>query len=222
MDLGDWSIRNWKPLAGLTTAVFVAAGGLAGYVSDYTGRFPALGGPNGLLYDMTLKTAQPWRRHIRLAPVVLVAIDDASLATPELAALPRALFQPVWARLIDGLLDAGARRIAFDVVFAYAGTDFKVGSFTLPGYDQSLIDSLARGRDRIVLARFPKRSARDRSRRSGGNTAPRGSRPSARVRTGGCEAPLRSFGCPTGVSPWALPPSAPDGAFARPLPPSAF
>ncbi len=155
MDLGDWSIRNWKPLAGLTTAVFVAAGGLAGYVSDYTGRFPALGGPNGLLYDMTLKTAQPWRRHIRLAPVVLVAIDDASLATPELAALPRALFQPVWARLIDGLLDAGARRIAFDVVFAYAGTDFKVGSFTLPGYDQSLIDSLARGRDRIVLARFP-------------------------------------------------------------------
>ena len=155
MDLGDWSIRNWKPLAGLTTAVFVAASGLAGYVSDYTGRFPALGGPNGLLYDMTLKTAQPWRRHIRLAPVVLVAIDDASLATPELAALPRALFQPVWARLIDGLLDAGARRIAFDVVFAYAGTDFKVGSFTLPGYDQSLIDSLARGRDRIVLARFP-------------------------------------------------------------------
>jgi hypothetical protein len=41
------------------------------------------------------------------------------------------------------------------LVFAYAGADFKVGSFTLPDYDRSLIDALARGRDRIVLARFP-------------------------------------------------------------------
>jgi class 3 adenylate cyclase len=155
VDLGDWSIRNWKALASLTTAVFVAAGALVGYASDYTGRFPALGGPNGLLYDVTLKAAQPWRRHIPSTPVVLVAIDDASLVGPELAPLPRALFQPVWARLIDGLLDAGARRVAFDVVFAYAGADFKVGQFTLPGYDQALIDTLARGRDRVVIARFP-------------------------------------------------------------------
>jgi class 3 adenylate cyclase len=155
VDLGDWSIRNWKTLASLTTAVFVAAGALVGYASNYTGRFPALGGPNGLLYDVTLKAAQPWRRHIPSTPVVLVAIDDASLAGPELAPLPRALFQPVWAHLIDGLLDAGARRVAFDVVFAYAGADFKVGQFTLPGYDQVLVDTLARGRDRVVIARFP-------------------------------------------------------------------
>ena len=155
MDLGDWSIRHWRPLAGLTTALVVAAGGLSGYMSGYGGRLPALGGPNALIYDLTLKTSQPWRRHIPTAPVVLIAIDDASLATPELAALPRALFQPVWARLIDGLLDAGARRIAFDLVFAYSGADFKVGAFTLPGYDRSLVDTLARGRDRVVLARFP-------------------------------------------------------------------
>jgi adenylate cyclase len=155
VDLGDWSIRNWKTLASLTTAVFVAAGALVGYASNYTSRFPALGGPNGLLYDVTLKAAQPWRRHIPSTPVVLVAIDDASLVGPELAPLPRALFQPVWARLIDGLLDAGARRVAFDVVFAYAGADFKVGQFTLPGYDQALVDTLARGRDRVVIARFP-------------------------------------------------------------------
>ena len=155
MDLGDWSIRNWKALASLTTAVFVAAGALVGYASNYTGRFPALGGPNALLYDVTLKAAQLWRRHIPSTPMVLVAIDDASLAGPELAPLPRALFQPVWAHLIDGLLDAGARRVAFDVVFAYAGADFKVGQFTLPGYDQALVDTLARGRDRVVIARFP-------------------------------------------------------------------
>jgi CHASE2 domain-containing sensor protein len=61
----------------------------------------------------------------------------------------------VWAPLIDGLLAARARRIAFDVVFAYAGADFEVGSFILPDYDRSLIDSLGRARDRIVLGRFP-------------------------------------------------------------------
>jgi adenylate cyclase len=155
VDLGDWSIRNWRPLIILTTAVCVVIGGLAGYVSDYRNIFPSLGGPNALLYDLTLRTANPWRREVAATPIVLVAIDDASLASPELAALPRALFQPIWARLIDGLLDAGARRIAFDLVFAYAGADFKVGPFTLPDYDRSLIDALAQGRDHIVLARFP-------------------------------------------------------------------
>jgi Aldo/keto reductase family/CHASE2 domain len=155
VDLGDWSIRNWRPLAGLTSALLVALGGLAGSITDYNSYFPALGGPNGLLYDLTLKVAQPWRRNIPTVPAVFVAIDDASLSAPELAALPRALFQPVWARLIDGLLEAGARRIAFDVVFAYAGADFQVGSFTLPDYDRSLIDSLGRTRDRIILGRFP-------------------------------------------------------------------
>lgn len=156
MDLGDWSIRNWRPLSALATALLVAAGGAAGVLSEYNSDFfPALGGPNGLLYDVTLKISEPWRRDIPIEPVVFVAIDDASLSTPELAVLPRALFQPVWARLIDGLLGAGARRIAFDVVFAYSGADFQVGSFTLPDYDRSLVDSLANGRDRIVLGRFP-------------------------------------------------------------------
>jgi hypothetical protein len=110
VDLGDWSIRNWRALAGLTSAVLVVSGGLAGAITDYRGYFPALGGPNGLLYDLTLKVAQPWRRNIPTVPAVFVAIDDASLSTPDLAALPRALFQPVWARLIDGLLEARARR----------------------------------------------------------------------------------------------------------------
>jgi class 3 adenylate cyclase len=155
VDLGDWSIRNWRPLAGLTSALLIGLGALAGLLTGYNSYLPALGGPNGLLYDVTLKAAQPWRRNIPTAPVVFVAIDDASLSDPELAALPRALFQPVWARLIDGLLEAGARRIAFDVVFAYAGADFQVGAFTLPDYDRSLIDSLERARDRIVLGRFP-------------------------------------------------------------------
>jgi hypothetical protein len=93
VDLGDWSIRNWRALAGLTSALLVVSGGLAGSITDYTSYFPALGGPNGLLYDLTLKVAQPWRRNIPTVPAVFVAVDDASLSTPDLAALPRALFQ---------------------------------------------------------------------------------------------------------------------------------
>lgn len=155
MDLGDWGIRHWRLLAGLTTFLLVAMCGLVGSLSHYNGIFPALGGPNGLLYDLTLKISQPLRRETPAAPALFVAIDDASLASTELAPLPRALFQPVWARLIDGLGDAGARRIAFDVVFAYAGADFQVGAFRLPEYDRSLVESLTRNRDRIVLGRFP-------------------------------------------------------------------
>jgi adenylate cyclase len=155
--LSIWTKRigNWRPLSGLMLALIAAMGGLVGFWSDYNSIFPALGGPNGIFFDLTLRVSQSWRGDVPTVPAVFVAIDEASLSTPELAALPRALFQPIWARLIDGLLDAGARRIAFDVVFAYAGADFNAGGFRLPGYDQSLIDSLARGREAIVLGRFP-------------------------------------------------------------------
>jgi hypothetical protein len=34
VDLGDWSIRNWRALAGLTSAVLVVSGGLAGAITD--------------------------------------------------------------------------------------------------------------------------------------------------------------------------------------------
>jgi class 3 adenylate cyclase len=155
VDLGAWSIRSWRPFSWLIAVLFAAVGGLVGYLSDYNSMFPALGGPNGFFFDLTLKVSQTWRRDIPKVPAVFVAVDGPSLSAPELAALPRALFQPIWARLIDGLLEAEARRIAFDFVFAYAGTDFKAGSFTLPGYDRSLIDSLTRGRGKIVLGRFP-------------------------------------------------------------------
>ena len=77
------------------------------------------------------------------------------LRVPSLPLFRGRLFQPVWARLIDGLLEAGARRIAFDVVFAYAGADFQVGAFTLPDYDRSLIDSLEPAGSASCSARFP-------------------------------------------------------------------
>jgi adenylate cyclase len=147
---GAWMLRPW-----LVGSLLVVIGAAVGTFSDYTGLFPALGGPNGLLYDLTLRISQPWRRDVATVPVVFVALDDASLSTSQLAALPRALLQPIWARLIDGLVTSGARRIAFDVVFAYAGSDFRVGSFALLDYDRSLVDALTRARERIVLGRFP-------------------------------------------------------------------
>ena len=135
MNVSNWRKSSAKLLPGLISLVLAGACGLSGLFTDFSGVLPALGGPNGYLYDLTLKVAQPWRRDIKTVPAVFVAIDEASLSTPELAALPLALFQPVWARLIDGALDAGARRIAFDVVFAFAAADFKIGPYTLPNYD---------------------------------------------------------------------------------------
>lgn len=155
MNPGAWSTLSPRLVSGLISFVFAAFCGLSGFLSDYNGLLPALGGPNGFLYDLTLKLSQPWRRDIATVPAVFVAVDEASLSAPELAALPRALFQPIWARLIDGVLDAGARRVAFDMVFAYAGADFHVGPYTLPDYDRRLVDTLMKNRDRVVLGRFP-------------------------------------------------------------------
>jgi class 3 adenylate cyclase len=151
----DWKRWHRKAVPALFSLVFAALVGGSGLLTDYNGMLPALGGPNGVLYDLTLKLAQPWRRGAETVPAVFVAVDEASLASPDLAALPRAMFQPVWSRLIDGVLDAGARRIAFDVVFAYAGSDFRVGTYALPDYDKSLVESLTKHRDRVVIGRFP-------------------------------------------------------------------
>lgn len=129
--------------------------GLTALFTDFNGPLPSLGGPNGYLYDITLRFAQPFRRDIKTVPAVFVAVDEESLAKPPLSTLPRALFQPVWAQLIDGAIEAGAQRVAFDIVFAYAGSDFQAGSYTLPDYDKSLIESLSKNRTQVVIGRFP-------------------------------------------------------------------
>jgi CHASE2 domain-containing sensor protein len=135
----------------------------------------------------------------------VVAIGGASLSTPDLAALPRALFQPVWARLIDGLLEARARRIAFDVVFAYAGGPIS----NLPDYDRSLIDSLDRARDRIVLGRFPSVPPAPPFQRAAGGDASEFSSFSLNQMEG-CEAPRHCSASLMAVSHWDSPPWGPD------------
>jgi adenylate cyclase len=150
-----WRKHHTTVVAALVSLALAAIVGAIGLFTTYNSALPALGGPNALLYDLTLKASRPWRQDRPTPPAVLVALDEESLATPELAALPRALFQPIWARLIEGVLDAGARRIAFDMVFAYSGADFRAGSYTLPDYDRPLLDALTKYRDRVVIGRFP-------------------------------------------------------------------
>jgi class 3 adenylate cyclase len=131
------------------------AGALVGWASDFDGTFPALGGPNAPLYDATLYLSSRWRRDASPTPVVFVAVDEKSLTRPDLVKVPRALMQPFWAKVIDGLLANGARRVAFDLVLAYAGSDFQAGGFQLSGYDDTLIDAVRKGHDKIILGRFP-------------------------------------------------------------------
>ena len=150
--VGRWLRRRLVLLVGLACLL---AGAAAGFLTRFEGPVPSLGGPNALLYDLALGAAARLDGAGPAAAVAFVAVDDRSLAAEPLARVPRALFQPFWAELIDGLLAAGARKIAFDIVFAYAGDDFAVGPFRIPDYDRALVDALARSRGRVVLGRYP-------------------------------------------------------------------
>ena len=70
MQFGDGRTRlsdlQLIPIALLLAAIC----GLAGVFTEYGGRLGALGGPNGLLYDLALRGAQSWRREIKTAPAV--------------------------------------------------------------------------------------------------------------------------------------------------------
>ena len=80
-------------------------------------------------------------------PVAVIAIDARSLATPPLDKMPRALFAPVWARLVTGLAAAGAEAIAFDVLLSFSGEAIA------KGYDRSFQRALHANRERVVLGR---------------------------------------------------------------------
>lgn len=79
--------------------------------------------------------------------VVVIALDQRSLDAPEMNALPRALFAPVWAKLLAGLGEVGASAVAFDFLFTFSGGQFQAG------YDRPFQQALYRNRDRAVLGR---------------------------------------------------------------------
>lgn len=81
------------------------------------------------------------------SPVTVVALDQRSLLGPELAAYPRAFLGPVLAEVLDGVAAAGARVVGFDMIFAYSANRFA------HDFDRRFVESLARHRGRVVLAR---------------------------------------------------------------------
>jgi class 3 adenylate cyclase len=104
---------------------------------------------DGWLYDAALAA----RARLRpppvadAAPVAVIAIDAKSLDAPELAKLPRVLFTPVWAKLVNALAAAEASGIGFDLLFAYSGNNLQ------PGYDRDFQRALFTYRDKLVLGR---------------------------------------------------------------------
>jgi len=114
----------------------------------------ALAAPAPLTLDGPLLDLLVWARAAATTPpasapepVAVVAVDQASLERAELAQHPRALFAPVWARLIEALAAAGARSVGFDLLFTYSANRLS------PDFDRPFLEALASHRDRVVLAR---------------------------------------------------------------------
>jgi adenylate cyclase len=80
--------------------------------------------------------------------VAVVVLDETTYLRPPLAGVPRALWGPHLARLLDRLVDAGATVVGVDLVLAASA------EAVLPGYDRPLLLALRRAalEERVVLA----------------------------------------------------------------------
>ena len=130
---------------GVSVLVSAACAGLA-VAASLTGAQPTW--LDGLLFDSALAV----RTRLIEAPVAaknvaVVAIDPASLDAKGLESLPRTFFGPVWGRLITDLSAAGAKVVAFDLLFSYSASRFQ------KGYDRPFLQALFRNRARVVLGR---------------------------------------------------------------------
>src|SRR6185369_4337894 len=101
---------------GLVLAALAVAAAVASIATS--GQIGALDGP---LYDLALAGAAPFARPAaNEVSIAVVALDRRSLASDELAEVPRVLMAPQWATLIDALAGAKPRAIGFDVIFGFA------------------------------------------------------------------------------------------------------
>src|SRR5664279_1164737 len=94
---------------------------------------------DGFLYDIAIAVA-PFRPPPAPTKVVVVAIDERSLASETLASTPRVFFGPYYAELVEGLFRGGAKAVGFDIIFSYSATRFAAIE---PSYDDTLLASLA-------------------------------------------------------------------------------
>ena len=102
---------------------------------------------DGFLYDLAIAIAP-------LPPpapskVVVIAIDETSLASETLASTPRVFFGPYYAELLDGLFRGGATAVGFDVIFPTAIEPL------IHGFDRDFLRSLHRaaGENKVVLSK---------------------------------------------------------------------
>src|SRR5690349_9439539 len=125
----------------------MAAGGMAVVASLASGT--TMNWVDGLFFDLSL-TINGARPGTAGEPVAVIAMDRSSLDSEELAATPRVLFGPFWAKLIDGLAEGQVKAIGFDIIFSYSANRFLALDAQ---YDRRFYDPVARHHDRLVLAR---------------------------------------------------------------------
>ena len=104
----------------------------------------------GMFFDLSLAAAAHFRadeQDAREANIVVVAVDRRTLDAPELEGLPRTLFGPAWAVMLDALREADAKAIAFDMILGFSGDRLQ------PGFDRAFLRSLSNAKDLVVLAR---------------------------------------------------------------------
>lgn len=131
----------WAAHRGAVLAATFAFWFLAFALSFVAGRTPL----DGLIWDASLAARTRLIAAPRGSDVAIIALDEASLAEPELAELPRVLFAPLWANLLDGLSEA--RAVGFDMIFAYSANRL------FPDYERDFLAALDRDKNRIVLGR---------------------------------------------------------------------
>ncbi len=88
-------------------------------------------------------------------PVIVVGLDQTSLDSEKLSALPRVLMTPPMAEAGQGVLDAGALAVGYDFIFAYSAEGIPhpdTGELLLSGFDTPLKAFLYRNRGKVFIA----------------------------------------------------------------------
>lgn len=80
-------------------------------------------------------------------PVVVVGLDEKTLAAAEFESLPRTFLAPRWAELLELLFSSGVRQVGFDIIFNYSANSYETD------YDQAFLRALRLHKDQVVLAR---------------------------------------------------------------------
>ncbi len=137
-------------------------GGLIALCAGLLAASPAFEGLRG--WSIDLLTMLRWRTFGDLhapasSPAVVVALDEETFRTAPFAGSPSVTWTPEIARVLDAIIDGGAKVVGFDIVFptSIEQSSMPFGNDTLGsrlhGFDRDYIRALALGaRDgRIVL-----------------------------------------------------------------------